>query len=250
MIFKTRKLYEGYQPKSGWERRAHNLWRKNVEIYYKYFELISPFFPASVRKFSKKSLHDGIILESKFTKNKVELILDGSGMIDLSPEYNYKVTFTGVFGRRGATKLQGKWWLYDEFHLSSQAPFSFHVLLTDGELEIDASNIQLKRINRKLKATAFYYFSFEGKFTKKSDDYGYGVFSSCLIPSNNYKIAKKLFHAELRNADIQLIEVLKKFPVDITEIDRNDKFWIEFYKKTKKRGLPTFDVFQTYKLGT
>lgn len=148
MIFFTRKLYEGIQPESGWERRAENLWDKHCQIYRKYFQLISPMLPVSARKFSKQSLHDGVILKTRTTKGRLELLIDGHGMVDLSPHNNYKVVFSGVTDYRGPRQLEGALWCYDEIHLCSSAPFSFHVLFHKGEMEIDAVEVKLKKIQQ------------------------------------------------------------------------------------------------------
>src|SRR5262245_22800671 len=64
MVFFTRKLYVGIQPKSGWERRAERDWHRRADIYAKYLEVISAMLPAPVRRLCKQGLHDGIVRQA------------------------------------------------------------------------------------------------------------------------------------------------------------------------------------------
>ena len=148
MIFFTRELYDGIQVNSGWERQAERLWYKRLEIYKKYLALISPMLPPSARRFSKVSLHDGTVFNSSAKKRTIKVWLDGRGLLGPSPHRNYLVTFSGLTRLRGRVPQKNWWWLYDEIHLCSTAPFSIHVFFDKEEIEIDAAEITLEGIKR------------------------------------------------------------------------------------------------------
>lgn len=99
----------------------------------------------------------------------------------------------------------------------------------------------------------FWYFKFEGTFTKKSQNYGYGALSGCLIPESSLPKAKKQFLKELSTHEIKLKKILEQFsfePDDLKSKSKTNQFWIKFYKKTLKAKKPVFDVWQAYELGT
>jgi hypothetical protein len=140
MIFFTRDLYNGIQPDSGWERKAMRALQRRITTYDSYLKIIAPFLPASVRRFSRHSLHDCKVKQVFFSKSLVRFTLNAQHAFSL-PKPNYELTFEGITSFRGSRKLTGRWWLYDEFHLCSSAPFSFHAMFDDGEIELDASDI-------------------------------------------------------------------------------------------------------------
>jgi hypothetical protein len=96
----------------------------------------------------------------------------------------------------------------------------------------------------------FWYFKFEGEFTKGSPEYGYhGVISSCFIPESNYQKARAIFMRALEGNEIKLVEILEHFSVDGEELDPKDKdnkFWIKWYKEAKKKKAPVFDKWHVF----
>ncbi len=78
MVFFTRELYLGIQPKSGWERRAEREWYRRDDIYTKYYEVISPMLPASVRRLCKQGLHDGVVREATFGGGELVVLVDAT----------------------------------------------------------------------------------------------------------------------------------------------------------------------------
>lgn len=95
-----------------------------------------------------------------------------------------------------------------------------------------------------------WYFKFEGKFQEGSPKYGYeGVFSSSLVPQNNYRKAKSIFLQALKDNKIELVEILEYFAVDDEELDPEDgqnTFWIKWCKQAKKRGDIVFDKWHVF----
>lgn len=97
----------------------------------------------------------------------------------------------------------------------------------------------------------YWYFRFEGKFTKKSPNYGDGVFSNCLVPEQNFQRAKAMFSHTLKAKNIKLDEIIEYFSIDGDELDPTDEsntFWIEWYRKTAKLKKTNFDTWQVYDL--
>jgi len=96
----------------------------------------------------------------------------------------------------------------------------------------------------------YWYFRFEGRFNDRSPEYGCkGVFSSCMVPASVHRRAKSAFLQSLKEEGIELIEILEHFAVDAEELDAADqanRFWIEWYEKTKKAGKPVFDKYQVF----
>jgi hypothetical protein len=146
MIFFTRELYKGIQPKSGWERRADREWYRRLKISNQYEALICPLLPSSAVQFLRKSFHDA----------EVESVLQRSGklilMLDARPcaigsylGHRVRLTFTGVRRPIRTRGLVGQWLLYREVHLCSRAKFSVHLLFTKSELEIEADEISIKK---------------------------------------------------------------------------------------------------------
>lgn len=96
----------------------------------------------------------------------------------------------------------------------------------------------------------FWCFHFEGAFTKDSLEYPEeGVYSSCLVPEDNYLDAEFRFLQALCERKINLIEISEHFPVDTEDIDLEDKdnlYWIEWCEETELAGKATFEAFELY----
>jgi hypothetical protein len=133
MVFFTRELYLGVQPKSGWERRAEREWCRRADIF-------SPMLPAPVRRLCKHGLHDGVVREAAFKGGELVLVVDATNALS-GFRGQVRLTFRGVRGRPAVSKLTDQWWLYQEAHLTSRARFSLHVLLDTSELEIEANEL-------------------------------------------------------------------------------------------------------------
>jgi hypothetical protein len=147
MIFFTRSLYEGFQPDSGWERKAMREWQRRSKAYNECLRIITPLLPVTVRRFCRQDLHDCKVVKAVFGKSFVRFVLDAKHAFNL-PHARYELTFQGVSSFRGAKQLSGRWWLYDEFHLCSSSPFCFSVMFDKGELEIDAAEVSFLKIRR------------------------------------------------------------------------------------------------------
>lgn len=145
MIFFTRALYEGFQPDSGWERKAMREWQRRSKAYNECLQIITPLLPVTARRFCRQDLHDCKVVKAVFGKSFVRFVLDAKHALSL-PHACYELTFRGVSSFRGAKQLSERWWLYDEFHLSSSSPFCFSVMFDEGEIEIGASEVTFQKI--------------------------------------------------------------------------------------------------------
>lgn len=141
MIFFTRELYQGIQPKSGWERRADNEWHRRAERYARYYEVIAPMLPAAVRRLRKHSLHDGVVRQATFEGGQLVLLVDTTNALGGFGGREVQLTFRGVANEPRIDTLVGQWWLYEEAHLCSRTRFSLHVLFDDDELEVEADEL-------------------------------------------------------------------------------------------------------------
>jgi hypothetical protein len=149
MIFFTRELQDGIQPKSGWERRAGREFDRAVEEYRRYFEVISPRLPASVRRLCSDGPHDGVVQSASHRDGELVLVLDVSGTLgQFRSRRPLRLTFRGVPGRIRTSHLVGQWWLYQEAHLRPAGRFSVQVLFDTDELEIDAAELVIGRSHR------------------------------------------------------------------------------------------------------
>jgi hypothetical protein len=96
----------------------------------------------------------------------------------------------------------------------------------------------------------YWYFKFEGEFRKDSSEFGgMGVFSSCLVPESNLRIAKSLFFTALRGCEIDLVDVIEQFTIDGNELDPRDErngFWIAWYNEVKAKGELLFDPWHVF----
>jgi hypothetical protein len=99
----------------------------------------------------------------------------------------------------------------------------------------------------------FWYFKFEGRFTRNSPEFGKGIFSQCLVPENDFDKAKPSFLNSLKVNHIEVIEVLQEFAFDANLLDSDDqtnKFWIKFYREAQLSDKPVFDIWHLYEIGT
>jgi hypothetical protein len=144
MIFFTRELYVGIQPKSGWERRAENEWYRRVEIYNRYFNVIAPMIPAAVRRLCKQSLHDGVVRDASRVGDVLTMVVDTTNALSKFRGRQVTLTFRGLKGRPRVSSLVGQWWLYEEAHLCSQARFNLQVLFDTDEIEVSADELLIE----------------------------------------------------------------------------------------------------------
>ena len=149
MIFFTRELFLGIQPKSGWERRAENEWYRRVKVYARYAEMIAPLLPAAVRRLCKQSLHDAVVREAALRDGELVMLLDATNALSGFRGRQVRLAFRGVQGRPSVAKLVGQWWLYEEAHLCSRARFSLHVLFDPSELEVEADELVIELSPRR-----------------------------------------------------------------------------------------------------
>lgn len=148
MIFFTRELFEGTQPHSGWEHRAMRETERRGKIYAKYLDVIAPLLPRTVVRLCKAGLHDGVIEEASLKEHKLVLVVDTTNALSEFRGSLVRLTFSGVRGRPSVSKLVDEWWLYEEAHLTSNAPFSLHVMFNNVDLEIEAEELVIKLSSR------------------------------------------------------------------------------------------------------
>lgn len=144
MIFFTRELYNGYQPKSGWERKAITKTNRNSKLYQKYFRLIRPFLPASAIKLSSFNFHDSELLVWRCRGGKLEVVLDTFGTFVPLPARYAHLTFLGVSQCPSEIPRKKEWWLFDEFHLGSQSRFCLHLMFTETDVQIAADAVRVR----------------------------------------------------------------------------------------------------------
>jgi len=148
MIFFTRELYLGYQPGSGWERRAEREWRRRRKLYNRYAEAVEPMLPTAVRRLCREGLHDAIVQSATREGDRVVLIVDATSALSRFARRIIRLTFRAVRGRPALARLAGAWWLYEEAHLSQRSRFSLQVLFHDFEWEIEAGDLTIDVLPR------------------------------------------------------------------------------------------------------
>jgi Protein of unknown function (DUF4085) len=148
MIFFTRELYLGYQPGSGWERRAEREWDRRRKLYERYADAVEPMLPTGVRRLCREGLHDGIVLGATRERDRVVLIVDATNALSRFARRIVRLTFHGVRGRPALARLADAWWLYEEAHLSPRARFSLQVLFHQFEWEIEADGLTIEVLPR------------------------------------------------------------------------------------------------------
>ena len=151
MIFFTRELYDGVQDASGWSRRAERLWDRNRPIYQACFDAISPLLPRSVVRLCRHTLHDAVIESVVQESNTLSFIIDARNALGGFRGRRLQLDFSGLRRRIPTRGLVGDWWLYEEAHLSGNAPFSLHVLFHRHEIEIEADTLHIKLLPQRLK---------------------------------------------------------------------------------------------------
>lgn len=151
MIFFTRTLLDGIQDASGWSRRAERTWHRNRTIYKTCFDAISPLLPRAVVRLCRETLHDAVIESVTQQSGTLTFILDARGALGGFRGRRVQLIFTGVRRRIPTRGLVGEWWLYEEAHLSSHAPFSLHVLLNTHEFELEADTLDIKLLPHRAK---------------------------------------------------------------------------------------------------
>ena len=147
MIFFTRELYRGVQPKSGWERRAEREWHRRLKVCIRYEPTIRPLLPSSVAQFVRKNFHDAEVESVTQRPRKLVLVLDARRCASGSDRgHRVRLIFDGVRRHIRTRGLVGQWLLYREVHLCSRANFSLHLLFTQCELEIEADELSIERL--------------------------------------------------------------------------------------------------------
>src|SRR5262245_980879 len=96
MIFFTRELYLGFQPNSGWERRAENEWYRRMERYREYEKVIFPMLPAAVRRLCRQGLHDGVVTEAGLEDGDLTMEVDATNALSGFRGRLVRLTFRGV----------------------------------------------------------------------------------------------------------------------------------------------------------
>src|SRR4030095_9295400 len=114
MIFFTRDLHLGYQPKSGRVRESMREWDRNREIYLAYRHIISPLLPRRILQVADGSLPDAVVIRAAQSKHTLEITLDTSGSFSRFRPSPIRLRFTDLRVRIPIRGLIGQWWLYDE----------------------------------------------------------------------------------------------------------------------------------------
>jgi uncharacterized protein DUF4085 len=146
MIFFTRELQDGVQDDSSWTRRACREWKRRSEVYRRYVAAITPMLPNAVVRLCRETLHDAVVKSVKQNSGTLTLVMDARGALGGFRGKYVLLVFRGVKRRIPTRGLVGEWWLYQEPHLTSRARFALHVLFHQGEVEIEADNLSIKRM--------------------------------------------------------------------------------------------------------
>ena len=153
MVFFTRELFLGFQPESGWERKAEREWDRRMKVFEKYVEAVAPMLPSSVRRLCKHGLHDGVVREAKLSGGALVMVVDATHALGGFRGRQVRLTFRGVLGRMSVSKLVGQWWLYEEVHLRSAGRFCISVLFDDSEWDIEADELDIEMLPKKKTAS-------------------------------------------------------------------------------------------------
>ncbi len=98
----------------------------------------------------------------------------------------------------------------------------------------------------------FWCFYFEGYFSDDAPEYASeGVFSECLVQSDNYIDAEFAFLKALSERKINLIKITEEFSMDNSPNEMNPEnednlFWIEWCEEVELSGKPSFEEFHLY----
>jgi len=96
--------------------------------------------PASMREFSKLTLHDGVI-RSADTSIPGEIALDIDGEGCWGPDIQMRLVFRGVRKAIGLKSLPAIW-LYEEVDLHPEAAFEYRVLMHKSSMTIAADTVE------------------------------------------------------------------------------------------------------------
>lgn len=146
MVFFTRQLQDGVQDDSGWTRRAGREWKRRAEIYRRYVAVIRPMLPTSVVRLCSETCHDAVVESTQQHSGNLTFILDARGALGGFRGHRVQLKFKGVRRRVATRGLVGRFWLYEEPHLSSRAHFSLHVLFDRGEMEVEADELLIQQL--------------------------------------------------------------------------------------------------------
>lgn len=144
MIFMSRKLFDGYQPGSTWDRQALRTWKKLQVVCEQYEKIIEPLLPKRAIQLNQEGLHDAIITGCRQRGQELVMTLDATHALSRWSGQQVTLRFSGVTNRTKTSGLVGQWWLYSELHLPPTAKFSLHVLLTDDEIQINADDVAIE----------------------------------------------------------------------------------------------------------
>ena len=103
--------------------------------------------PPAVLRLCRETTHDAVVESVKQTSGTLTMIMDARGALGGFRGHRVRLHFTGVRGKIKTRGFVGRWWLYQEPHLCGRARFSLHVLLDRGEIEIEADNLSIRRLN-------------------------------------------------------------------------------------------------------
>jgi hypothetical protein len=146
MVFFTRQLYDGMQPKSGWERKAEREWMRRCEIARRYEVVIASLLPAPVVRLSRETLHDAVVESVDQRDGNLTFVMDARRASGGFAGRRIRLEFSGVHRRIRTRGLRGQWWLYEEAHLCSRAQFALHVLFDSAEIEVEADELRIRRV--------------------------------------------------------------------------------------------------------
>jgi hypothetical protein len=107
---------------------------------------ITPMLPPAVVRLCRETLHDAVVQAVKQDSDTLMLVMDARGALGGFRGQRVQLLFSGVKRRVPTRGLRGRCWLYQEPHLSSRARFSLHVLFHQGEIEIEADELSIKRL--------------------------------------------------------------------------------------------------------
>jgi hypothetical protein len=113
--------------------------------------VITPMLPPAVRKLCEWGLHDATVASVSRDGPSLSLVVDTRHAVSRFRPHRVRLEFRGVKNRVTKRGLVGKWWLYEEAHLSSRARFAIHVLLDKTEIEIEADDLKLFKVPRAAK---------------------------------------------------------------------------------------------------
>jgi len=144
VIFMSRKLFNGYQPGSTWDRQSLRIWKKLQVVCEQYEKIIEPLLPKNAIQLNHEGLHDAVITGCRQRGQQLVMTLDATHALSRWSGHQVTLQFTGVTNRPRTSGLVGQWWLYSELHLPPTSRFSLHVLLTNDEIQIDADDVTIE----------------------------------------------------------------------------------------------------------